>query len=381
MNNEIHSPKKYVLKNTILLITIAFGSWFLFSGWGLTGHKKISTGAAQSFDPLLTQFHEWTAVISEHSGDADKRKSWDKNEGIKHYIDLDNYSEFNETGLVSQIYDTLVSRYGEAFVKEQGTLPWATLASFDSLVATLKRNDFDQAVLFAADLSHYSADGHMPLHLTRNYDGQFSDNKGIHSRYESNMINRYAPQLDIQNGDIQLIDNVSDYIFEYLYACYPYLDTILQADDYAKSVDANTSSTAYVSALWEKTESVSNFLFSKASLSFASLLYTAWEQAGQPNLTEHTFVADLTANRFLVESVYVNNTDSMVTVLLQVDEALMLNIEMVNMNGNAIYSEKTKTIEKGSHEFSMSISGLPNGIYILTFSGNGRKATEKFVVG
>ena len=369
------------MKNTILLIIIALGSWFLFSGWGFTGHKTVSTGAAQSFDPLLSQFHEWTSVISEHSGDADKRKSWDKNEGIKHYIDLDNYSEFNENGSVSQIFDTLVSRYGEAFVKEQGTLPWATMASFDSLVATLKRFDFDQAVLFAADLSHYSADGHMPLHLTRNYDGQFSGNKGIHSRYESNMINRYAAQLDVQRGDVQLIENVSEYIFECFYACYPYIDTILLADDYAKSIDSNTSSTAYVSALWEKTSSASDYLFSKASLSFANLLYTAWVQAGEPNLSSHTFAADLTNNLFSLESVYVNINDSVVTVLFQIDKDMNLNFDLTNMQGHNVHSIRTNTFQKGSHEMVLPIAGLANGVYVLTLSANGRKVTEKFVIG
>jgi hypothetical protein len=40
----------------------------------------------------------------------------------------------------------------------------------------------------AADIGHYVADMHQPLHLTRNYNGQLTGNYGIHARYEGQMI-------------------------------------------------------------------------------------------------------------------------------------------------------------------------------------------------
>ena len=77
------------------------------------------------------------------------------------------------------------------FVIDQGVLPWATQITYDSLVNCFTRFDWAKAVLFASDLGHYVGDAHNPLHITRNYNGQYSGNYGVHSRYESGMINAF----------------------------------------------------------------------------------------------------------------------------------------------------------------------------------------------
>ncbi|HEY9113754.1 MAG TPA: hypothetical protein VIN10_03585, partial [Bacteroidales bacterium] len=148
--------------------------------WGYQGHHKISEESKQSFHEEMTQFLAWANVLAEHASDADDRKDIDPNEGPRHYIDIDNYPVFLEKGRIPQTYDSVIDIYGEDFVIEQGILPWATKTTYDSIVSCFMRRDWDKAGLFAADLGHYVADGHMPLHITMNYNGQHTGNTGIH---------------------------------------------------------------------------------------------------------------------------------------------------------------------------------------------------------
>ncbi|HKM94673.1 MAG TPA: T9SS type A sorting domain-containing protein [Prolixibacteraceae bacterium] len=362
-------------------ILIALVGLFFLSSWGLTGHKAISKGAEKSFDPLMEQFHSWSEVITNHSGDADQRKSRDKSEGIKHYIDIDNYAEFITEGAISMNYDTLVALHGEPFVKKQGTLPWATFTTFDSLVSTLKEQHFDKAMLFAADLSHYVADGHMPLHLTYNYDGQYSDNKGIHSRYESKMINRYISQINIESGEIEFIEDLPEYVFNYIYSNYSYLDTILLADNYAKSINASSSSAEYTKALWEATKSTTDYLFSSASLALANLLYTAWITAGSPDFDEQTSIDHLPKNKFSIQSIYVNLNDSLITVLFEIDMTMKVRFEIFTIDGKKIYTTKTGKLAKGKHEQLIPLNHLPNGVYLINMKSGRNQISKRFVVG
>ena len=75
----------------------------------------------------------------------------------------------------------------------------------------------------------YVADGHMPLHITRNYNGQYSGNHGIHSRYESNMIDEFENEISYDGQEIHCINDVRNYVFTYLYQNYTYVDSILLA--------------------------------------------------------------------------------------------------------------------------------------------------------
>ena len=368
------------MKKYIGFILLSIGSWVLLSGWGYSGHEKIGKGASASFDPLMSQFHEWTQIIADHSADADKRKSWDGSEGIKHYIDIDNYTIFVETGRISQDKDSLVSRYGSVFVNQQGTLPWTTKITFDTLVSCFTRHDFDKAVLVAADLSHYVGDGHMPLHITSNYDGQYSNNKGIHSQYESSMIGRYVNQIQIEGKEVHYVDNVQNYIFDYLYATYPYIDSVLLADDYARSVNSNTSSTEYLAALWEKTESFTVELFNDASLSLANLIYTAWVTAGSPSFDDHTFSKYLDQPNFNIQTIYCKYPDSTLSVKYNLAENMEIDFGILTMNGEKIRSLNLGETDSGIHHSNINISGLTDGLYLLLMNGNGQSLTQKFLI-
>ncbi len=144
----------------------------LLSSWGYQGHQKISGGITVIL-PLEMAFlvPGWTDIVRLHASDADYRKDTDPDESPRHNIDIDNYPEFIFSGKINQDLDSLIAEFGYSFVIDQGVLPWATLTSYDSLVSCFARHNWEKAGLFAADLGHYVGDGHMPMHLTKNYNG------------------------------------------------------------------------------------------------------------------------------------------------------------------------------------------------------------------
>ncbi len=252
--------------------------------WGYAGHYKINESAALSFNGRMSQFRAWKNVLAGHGSDADDRKRYDESEGPKHYIDIDNYSEFLATGWISESYDSLGSLHGSAFVRDNGLLPWATLATFDTLKRCFEQGDLDRAVLVAADLGHYVGDGHMPLHICKNYNGQFTGNYGIHSRYESTMINAHIGDISYNGDSVSVIKDVASYIFGYLYKSYRYRDSVLMADDYATEITRFTDSVSYIDALWSRTGNFTIELFHDASHALAELIFTAWVEAGSPSM-------------------------------------------------------------------------------------------------
>jgi hypothetical protein len=216
-----------------------------------------------------------------HASDADFRKGSDTSESPKHFLDIEDYPVY--TGLTQNL-DSLIALYGWTTVKDIGILPWATLWAYDSLVAQIRRGATARAESTAADLGHYVGDGHQPLHITVNYDGQMSGNNGIHSRYETTMIDTYRSQLKITPAMSLYIGNRFSYIMDYLLQSRVYVDSILQADTYAKATSGwNGSGQApamYYSALWDRCGPFTLKLLQSASEHLASLWYSAHVDAG-----------------------------------------------------------------------------------------------------
>ena len=352
---------KKLFLSTLVLLTISV----LLTSWGNAGHKKISESAALSYNQQMQDFNSWTYFLRDHAPDADGRKSGDKTEGPKHYIDIDNYSEFTSTGRIPQTLDSVTNLYGTTYVINQGILPWATRASFDSLRNCLQRHDFGKAKVFAADLGHYVADGHMPLHITKNYDGGDTGQKGIHSRYESKMIDAKISQIVYDGEDATEISNVSQYIFDYIYKNNTYCDSILNADRYAKSLAASTSGTIYTNALWDKTNSLTISLFQRASHALASLIYTAWLQAGSPSI----FITGIEDPAALEVAELDQNMPNPFTSASHISYTLKENtdvlLEVRDINGKIISTLVNESLSKGSYTADWNPENITAGLYYL----------------
>ena len=255
--------------------------------WGDKGHKLIANKAIELLKEKIKKIGLFQNYITEHSIDPDSRKSQDKTEGHKHYIDIDFYKEFLNGKMIHD-KDSLVTIYGDSVVNKIGLLPWATLMTFDKLTNAFKNVDKDKVLLYASDLAHYVGDAHQPMHTMLNYDGQLTDQKGVHARYEIDMIDKYLDELtsETKGYEITYVKQPLDYIFSYLSDSNSLGETIIAGDKFAASKAGTTNGDEYLRLLWFKTKYITEIQFVEAYNSLASLIYTAWVNAGQPAITK-----------------------------------------------------------------------------------------------
>lgn len=354
---------------------------FLLSSWGSVGHKKINQHCPASLPYTMTFLKaNYLLILPAHASDADYRKDSDPTEGPKHYIDIDNYPEFVSSGKIPMSWDSVVNMHGASYVLDQGTLPWATIAAYDTLKACYERKDWTKAGLIAADLGHYVADGHMPLHITANYNGQLSGQTGIHSRYESSMISKYNSQILYEDDSVEVIDNVAGTIFSYIYHNYQFVDSLLYADKMADSIAGSSSGNLYYAELWNRTGTFTTELFKRASFTLAGLIYTAWVEAGSPTMDANA-VADYLGDPTTLGPITPNPVHDQCSIPLTIKRSnTHIRLEVINSLGQSCQLVVDSTLQTGTHHFVIPTAQLSQGIYYIVLSEGDSNVVKKMVV-
>ncbi len=130
-------------------------------------------------------------------------------------------------------YDEAVKRHGQDFVLKNGTLPWRTEEMYKKLVEAFQQKagfSRDNIKFFSALVGHYVGDAHVPFHAALNYDGQLTQQWGIHSRFESELFERYRLRLRVIPKPVTPVGNPKEFIFSALTSGFPFVETILDAD-------------------------------------------------------------------------------------------------------------------------------------------------------
>jgi hypothetical protein len=371
-----------MIKARRLLFTILFlPGLIILSGWGSAGHKKISEHAPASFPYSMTFLKaSWTILLSEHASDADIRKGWDPDEGPKHYIDIDDYPEFLQNGRIPQSYDSVVALHGSSFVLDKGILPWSTITAYDSLRNCFQRLDWSKAGLFAADLGHYIADGHMPLHITRNYNGQYTNQTGVHSRYESTMIGKYNTEIIYPDDSVMMIPDVGSAVFSYIYYNYQFVDSVLVADKQADSIAGSTSGNAYYEQLWSRSRLFTTDLFKRASFTLAGLIYTAWVQAGSPVMSPNA-LEEFSREQASLGQNFPNpfTRITKIPVTIKKDNTHLI-LELVDSSGILCEVLLDSVMNQGDANIFLDGTRFPQGIYYIVLKEDNYRMVRKAVL-
>jgi hypothetical protein len=255
--------------------------------WGFTGHKFIADRAVDLLPAELKPFFlKNRAQFVEHAIDPDTYRTmgW-TDEEPRHFLDLDSYGPFPFKELPHD-YNAAVAARGADFVKKNGVLPWRTQEIYDKL-----RDSFRQLTtapyarenvkLFASVIAHYTADAYQPFHAAANYDGQLTGQNGIHSRFETELFERYQDKLTITPVPVAAVPNAREFIFATLTDSFANLQPILDADrEAAKGRDAYDDT--YFATLFERTRPILQARVSGAIGGVASLITQAWIDAGRP---------------------------------------------------------------------------------------------------
>jgi len=367
------------LKKNIYYILILSALSIILGSWGSTGHRIISAKASLSFNQQMQDFQLWSSFLSDHASDADDRKQDDPNESPKHYIDIDNYYVFLLQGRIPQTLDSLVNLYGSSFVYGNGILPYATISTVELLQHSFETNNMEAAKIAAADLGHYLADGHMPLHITSNFDGDQTGNSGIHSRYESSMINAYENEIIYAGDSISAIPDVTAYIFNYIYTNHTFVDSVLEADTYAHSIAGNTNSSAYKQLLWNETKGFTTKLFKQASHSLTELIFTAWINAGSPSITSNDIEEYEATHGNYLGQVFPNPFNTNANIKYSLKDNGSVRIELRDMSGKIIDVLLNEYKSAGSYEFEWTPGKLPPGTYLLVMKAGDTARYRKII--
>jgi hypothetical protein len=352
----------------------------LFFGWGNTGHKIINKKSVESFPQEMNEFISWAIELESNASNADDRKGSDPDEAPKHYIDIDNYTSFVNTGRIPQTWDSVIAIYGYNFVIDQGILPWAIMTTVDTLQKAFERHDWEKAILTASDLGHYVGDGHNPLHITKNYNGLLTGQSGVHSRYESNMINRYQAQISYSGDSVSYVEDVSDYVFSFLYYNYAYVDSVLYADSVAKSFTGSTSSDGYYQKMWDVSKNFTIMLFHNSSKILAELIYTAWFNAGSPSTTTYLESEINNILSFQLEQNYPNPFNPTTKINYKLSDDGLVTLKIYDILGKEITTLVNEQKSAGRYEVEFDGDNLNSGIYFYSITAGSFTQTKKMML-
>ncbi len=167
-----------LLLSGIIIITLC-------SSWGFFAHKRINRGAVFTLPKDMAGFYKYNInYITEHAIDPDKRRYVDSLEAPKHFFDADHYGK-KPFEIMPQRWKEAERQYSADSLNKYGTLPWAIQHYYYKLVQAFKDRDTIAILKTSANLGHYIADAHVPLHMTENHNGQLTNQIGIHALWET----------------------------------------------------------------------------------------------------------------------------------------------------------------------------------------------------
>jgi hypothetical protein len=237
---RIFSKGAALVANTLLISNLAFA-------WGHTGHEKLAEVATT----LTTYGHDfWQAnmktmgVLANVPDVVWKAKATYQLEKGTHFFQPDSY--FSDPSQFSQFprdYATAAAKYTSTALDETGTATWRAQQLYTLAVAAFKSGDFQSGIEYAGTMSHYIGDLSQPLHVTKNYDGQETNDKGIHGYFETENIQtvdeatlvaaitqQASAMLSDKNFVQQSAGKVIDTVFNEVSRAYSFKDAVINND-------------------------------------------------------------------------------------------------------------------------------------------------------
>ena len=275
-------------------ITVLFASALLMLfvstalyAWNFRTHELIAKHTARVLPLPLRIFYTGSIVsFSRMSVQPDLDKEYDPEEHYNHYINIDNLEKYPFSGF-PLTFNGAVDKYGEDSALETGLLPFAIYETKEKLKNDFKKGSTSGALRHSGYLCHYVADACMPLHVTANYNGQLTDQYGVHSNYESRMIDANLKQIiPGQNIKVEQIPEEAfrKYIMDVIVTSYDNAAPVLAADKKARAADPLVGD-RYIEVLFAETERITGQSIDRAVKTTADIIYTAWKEAGSPYMT------------------------------------------------------------------------------------------------
>ncbi|MEJ7767157.1 MAG: zinc dependent phospholipase C family protein [Chitinophagaceae bacterium] len=272
--------------------------------WGFFAHRKINYYAVFLLPPqMMVLYKPHIEFLSEHAVDPDKRRYILPQEGPRHYIDIDRYGNFPFSNLPRKWNDA-VARFGDDSLSSNGIVPWWTQIMLQRLTDAFKDKNESRILKLSAEIGHYIGDAHVPLHACHNHNGQFTGQKGIHGFWESRVPELLADkEFDFFIGKAAYLPDPAKFIWERVLESAAASDTVLLfektlsdsfrpdqkfAFEAQRKTTVRQYSAAFTIAYNKKLKGMVERRMRQSVYAIASFWYTAWVNAGQPDLKKLT---------------------------------------------------------------------------------------------
>ena len=288
---------------TKLLLT---GLFLLVQGplycWGFYAHRKINQIAVFLLPPGMTiLFKPFINFLGEHAVDPDKRRYVSKAEAPRHYIDIDHYGKYPFPDLPRNWKDAS-EKFGEDSLLAHGIVGWWIPVVMERLTKAFRDHDQARILKFSAEIGHYIADAHVPLHTNSNHNGQLTGQLGIHAFWESRIPELLADrEYDFFIGAAAYLDQPQQFMWDRILESAAAADTVLKMEkevslkfrpdqkfafEKRNGTVVRQYASAYTLAYNKKLKGMVERRMRQAIWAVASFWYTAWINAGQPDLSD-----------------------------------------------------------------------------------------------
>jgi hypothetical protein len=185
---------------------------------------------------------------------------------------------------------------------EYGVLPYNLLRMKNRLTEAFFRKDAVSILRYATDIGHYIGDAHVPLHTTENYNGQLTNQIGIHAFWESRLPELFADNTyDYFVGAAEYIDDPATYFWDVVLTSHSYLDSVLAVEKslvetfpadkqfcYEERLNrtVRTQCKEYAAAYHQRLDGMVESRMQASIHSIGNVWYTCWVDAGKPNLSD-----------------------------------------------------------------------------------------------
>ncbi len=269
-----------------------------FCNWGFFAHQKINRLAVFTLPPEMSGFYKQNLdYITDASVNPDRRRYAVPAEAPRHYIDLDVYGD-SAAYKLPRYWSDAVTQIGEDSLVKHGIVPWHINRVYFQLREAFLLRDPAGILRLSADLGHYVGDAHVPLHTTRNYDGQLTDQIGIHAFWESRLPELFFSDYDFFVGRAQHLENVQLEVWKVIARTHQALDSVLHIEkELSRTMGerkfnfetkgkqtVKVFSLSYSKRYHELLNGMVERQFRASVKMTGNLWFTAWVDAGQPDL-------------------------------------------------------------------------------------------------
>lgn len=291
---------------SLLCIMLLACSQYQCLAWGFEAHNQITRLAiVQLPAELLPLYRSQVDYLAAASLAPDRRRYVNPVEGPRHYFSPDMLWQLEANSarkLWGQPQDSIWPLFTSLERRRLGTLPWHLLALRGQLVDAMAARKPVEILRLSAEVSHYMADAHVPLHCHPNYNGQLTGQLGVHALWETAVPATGLPRWLLQPSRLKPDapygrDHWHGYIWDLIRKGYDQADTVLRAEQeqrrnlppsdwYMPSGKGLRGgySLAFQQGFIKRMQGMVQRNMLAASRAIALFWFGAWVEAGQPQL-------------------------------------------------------------------------------------------------